>query len=275
MSRRILTVVLGAAAIACAAVPVAAGDGGGPSPGLAWGGSGIASPDGQIHYVAVQGRNETIVEAVGTRGSVRTYASLRGSYGIPYVTAGGQVGGLSRDGRRLVVASYPGPGDATLFAVLKTGTLAVARRFRLPGSWAYDALSPDGRTLYLIQYFQGRSTQRYLVRAYDLARGRLYRQVVSDRREAGTMTGFPLTRTTSADGDWVYTLYVKGNGSAFVHALDAADRKAVCVDLPWRKLDTSKPVGLWLSRDGWTLHVRQIAAGRRAAIDIRTWKVTP
>jgi hypothetical protein len=45
------------------------------------------------------------------------------------------------------------------------------------------------------------------------------------------MTGQPLTRTTSADGNWVYTLYDGASGVPFVHALSTVDKYTVCIDL--------------------------------------------
>ena len=46
------------------------------------------------------------------------------------------------------------------------------------------------------------------------------------------MAGTPMTRTTSADGRWVYTLYQKPSGEPFVHALDTVGGAAYCIDLP-------------------------------------------
>ena len=48
------------------------------------------------------------------------------------------------------------------------------------------------------------------------------------------MNGAPWARARSANGAWAYTFYAKPNGTAFVHALDTARRRAYCVDLPWR-----------------------------------------
>jgi hypothetical protein len=46
------------------------------------------------------------------------------------------------------------------------------------------------------------------------------------------MTGYAVTRATSADGRWVYTLYQKPEGEPFVHALDTVAATAHCIDLP-------------------------------------------
>ena len=45
------------------------------------------------------------------------------------------------------------------------------------------------------------------------------------------MRGSPVTRTTSADGRWAYTLYDGGGKTPFVHALDTRGRTARCIDL--------------------------------------------
>jgi hypothetical protein len=46
------------------------------------------------------------------------------------------------------------------------------------------------------------------------------------------MRGSPITRTTSRDGRWAYTLYDGAGGTPFVHALDTSRRQARCIDLP-------------------------------------------
>jgi hypothetical protein len=46
------------------------------------------------------------------------------------------------------------------------------------------------------------------------------------------MAGLPLSRASSPDGRWAYTLYDADGGEPFVHALDTVGRTAVCIDLP-------------------------------------------
>ena len=45
------------------------------------------------------------------------------------------------------------------------------------------------------------------------------------------MRGVPLTRVTSPDGRYAYTLY-GGGDKPFVHALDTRSRSAACIDIP-------------------------------------------
>ena len=51
------------------------------------------------------------------------------------------------------------------------------------------------------------------------------------------MDGYPLTRVTSADGRWVYTLYQNGGvgGYPFIHALDTVRGVAHCIGVPLRR----------------------------------------
>lgn len=65
------------------------------------------------------------------------------------------------------------------------------------------------------------------------------------------MAGSAMTRTTSADGRWVYTLYEKPTGEGFIHALDTVGGVAHCIDLP--KNRGLFNVGLSLRDGGRTL----------------------
>ena len=64
--------------------------------------------------------------------------------------------------------------------------------------------------------------------------GRLLAAPVTDKRESETdMQGAPISRVTSQDGSWAYTLY-GGSDKIFIHALDTMHAGAVCIDLPWK-----------------------------------------
>ena len=52
----------------------------------------------------------------------------------------------------------------TTFAVVDTRRLAVRRHLALRGDFSFDAISPDGRTMYLIEY-SARDLNNYAVRA--------------------------------------------------------------------------------------------------------------
>lgn len=206
----------------------------GPALGSLQGGSGVLSPDGSLRYLALGAGTHTALEAVSTKdGSVVRSADLTGSWGIPAISLDGANGGLSHAGRTLVVGTT-GFGQSTSFLVLDARTLRVKGSVDLRGVFGFDALSPDARTLYLVQTLSPSDTSRYVVRAYDLGAGRLLPGRVADRTErSSVMTGYPETRTTSSDGRWVFTLYQNPGGSPFVHALDTVRGVAHCVVLPF------------------------------------------
>lgn len=234
---------------ATAALAAAIGTGLASGAGIASGFSqdGIASPSGAVRYETVQRGATTVVQAVRNQdSSILRAITLNGVYGIPAVTLGGTPGGLSRDGARLIVETAP-YRTWTRFTVLATATMKLEESFRLRGTWAYDALSPDGTTVYLIQVQAG---VHYFVRAYDLTLGRLVPGAIADRTETGPMTGYPLSRVGSADGVWAYTLYMRPGANPFIHALNTRDRVAVCLDLSWPGTSDMSNVRLALSGDG-------------------------
>jgi hypothetical protein len=223
-----------AALVALAAFPATA-----KADGIAFAGTenartGAASPNGGAHYVTLSLPKQTVVTKVGADGAIFSYTSLSGQWGIPIVAFDGSTAGLSHDGKTLVLAQPPIGQMRKLskFAVLFTPTLrAEPRIVALRGSWSYDALSPDGKTLYLIEHVNRQDVSQYRVRAYDLESNRLLPKPIRDPKTGEVMHGSPVTRATSADGRWVYTLY-QAEGHSFVHALDTVNRKAACIDLP-------------------------------------------
>jgi hypothetical protein len=237
MRKIALTLLAGLVAAALTAVSAAAD--GGPSPGVSFGWNGILAPGHEVRYVAVPSGRNTIVEAINVLGGrVLRWTSIRGSYGVPQVAWDGSMGGLTRDGKMLALASYaaiPGTGARTQLVVLRTRTLRVVDRVTLRGSFSFDAISPDASTLYLIQYTSAQDSTRYRVRAYDLTKGELVPGAIVDRREPDeVMAGGPVTRVTTGDGRWAYTLYARQGQAPFVHALDTVKREAYCIDLPLR-----------------------------------------
>jgi|RhiMetdeSRZDD1v2_1073273.scaffolds.fasta_scaffold67185_1 hypothetical protein len=236
MTTRVRLALIGFALTAMLVVSGAAfGDKGGPSAGVELGGAGIAAVDGTLRYVARSNAGLTTVTAYDRDGqSVRHGVAGRGVLGIPRVAFDGTLDGLAHDGRSLVLAS-PGRVEGTSrFAVISTPSLELRRMITLRGSWSFDALSPDGRKLYLVEYAStGRPT--YRVRSYDLVRGTLLREAVIDPRRGGrAMTGLPVTRAFGPGGVWAYTLYQKPGGFPFVHALDTVRGQALCIELPWK-----------------------------------------
>jgi len=230
------TLVIATALAAVAAIPATARADGLPIlGGIDVGPSGVTAPGLQARYVTVKTGNDTLVARTRRDGGqILKSRRLAGQFTIPAVAYDGTPAGISADGRTLVLirprVSFP--QRHTRLRVLGTGALKVERELNLSGDFSFDALSPDGQRIYLIQYTSKVDPTRYRVRAYDVASDHLLPGAIVDPREPDErMRGNPLTRATSDDGRWAYTLY-DGNGShPFVHALDTQAGTAACIDL--------------------------------------------
>jgi hypothetical protein len=196
----------------------------------------VTAPGGAVNFVALAaGARHTVVERVRRGdGVVERYRTISGSFGVPGAAYDSSTTGLSADGRTVVLAenSFTYPPKSTGLAVLDGVRLRTRARVSLPGYFGVDAISPDGRWLYLIHYKDASGTH-YEVRAYDLQRRQLLDKPVVDPREPDEkMQGQPVTRLMSPDSRWAYTLYARGDEKPFIHALDTQNRTAACIDLP-------------------------------------------
>ena len=91
------------------------------------------------------------------------------------------------------------------------------------------------------------------------------------------MRGMPVTRTTSPDGRWAFTLYDNLGEQPFIHALDTVGRTARCIDLAgltgFAGLYELQPGAVARRRDA----LGRPPAGRTAplaVVDTKTWQVT-
>ena len=250
--RSLLTAALSfAVCVGAASEAAAKGVGTMPAPG------GVTVPGGDDRYIAISPRipRATTVVARVKRdgGKLSRWWHLRGTWFVPAVAYDLSPGGLSADEGTLVLQrfnrTYPPPSSR--FAILDTersfewrrpGRPPRFRRFfdhvDLRGDYSFDAISPDGSTVYLIHRYLPPSSGRayianYEVRALDVESGELLPQPIVDPEEPDErMQGLPITRAASPDGRWAYTLYDGDGDEPFIHALDTVGRRAACIDLP-------------------------------------------
>lgn len=287
MSRR-LWIVVGAliALIATAGSPSGAAADGLPLPiDGATDGAGITSLDGSARYATVTTVNRGTARTVLMRidpdsGAIKDVRHRSGTWSIPLVAYDGTTSGLSADGARLALIEprMAFPRRTTRFAIVDTERLSVQETVTLDGDFSFDALSPNGRLMYLIHYLDPRDPSAYEVRAFNLERGELLADPIVDEDAAPvTMGGYPQTRAVSPDGRWSYTLYAAnaGHRAPFIHALDTKTGDAACIDLDPGVVDPRK---LWRmelvpSADGATLEVVDRAAPV-AHVDLGTYEVS-
>jgi hypothetical protein len=194
----------------------------------------VSAPGSKLAYVTRRaGRDTKLVETFsGGLGVVRR-ARLAGRFSVPVVANDGSPSGLSADGQTLVLTKPRRAlrGGTTTLAVVDVRRLRIRRVLNLHGNFGFDAISPDGRTMFLIRYADPRDPTQYSVRAYDLgARRMLPGRIVDPSEPDEDMSGLPMTRAMGLDGRWAYTLY-DGTEHPFIHALDTDRREAVCIDM--------------------------------------------
>ena len=260
------------AAALCAA-PAALADG--PVSGAYQNGDGVLVGASRIVAIGIYDGDRTMLTRISARnGSVEAAVPLVGAWGIP-ATVPNAPEGISADRRTLVLgdATFAYPRTRSGFLLVDPKTLQVAHGITLGGDFAYDAISPNGKRLYLIQHLSN-DQSKYVVRAFDVPTLRLLPGRIADRtQKSWIMQGYPVDRVASADGRWVYTLYGNPGGFPFVHMLDTVKGVAHCVGLPWRGSDTA-PYNMRLSLAGTTLRVHWRSGRPWQRVDTRTYAVT-
>jgi hypothetical protein len=242
--------------------------------------TGVTTPGEDARLVTIPAAGSTIVARVARDGGqVLRWRSLRGNYTVPAVALDGSASGLSADGTTLALIRPRGrfPQRRTSLMILNAKSLQPQRRATVPaghltlrGDFSFDAISPDGGLLYLVQYLSRRDPTSYAVRAYDVRAERLLQAPIVDPREPDEqMGGFPITRSYSPDRRWAYTLY-DGRQHPFIHALDTVGRTAACIDLD--ALTGRRDLMDLRLRLGETLDVVD-RSGPVASVDMRTFRV--
>lgn len=160
--------------------------------------------------------------------------SLDGTWRFPTIGEDPTLVGLSGDASTqvLVDASAGGPtASISRFAVVPASLDRKAPVISLTGHFEYDAISTDGRKLYVVEHLAGPPAGHYQVRQVDVASGALQPGAVADKTNVSeAMAGWPLGQLRLPGGR-VLTLY-RGTEHPFIHALDTVQAFAVCTDLP-------------------------------------------
>ncbi|HST19277.1 MAG TPA: hypothetical protein VLK36_16675 [Gaiellaceae bacterium] len=273
MRRNLIAVA--ALASSLVAAPLASADGL-PVLGVDDGSSGVAAPAGASRYVTIPTGNGTLVERIRRAGGqVLATHLVAGEYTIPAVAYDGSAGGLSGDRHTLVLIEprRAFPRARTRLLVLDAPSLRVRAHVDLAGDFSFDAVSPNGARIYLIDYVAPQDPTRYTVRSYSVPALRLEPAPIVDPRSPGEkMRGNPVSRAAGPGGRWAYTLYDGAGGTPFVHALDTVHARARCIDLDG--LDPSI-VGRLRLRTGDGGRAVEVLDGRRELIrlDTRTFAV--
>ena len=209
------------------------------------------------HYYAV--RSGVLEDVDPHSGAILHTLPLARPYDVPQVAINGMPGGLSQNGRWLVLQTPGAPHLLVVDTSFSQRPVAVD----LAGAFDFDGISNDGERLYLLQYL---SANDYEVRFYNVRGGFLDPAVVIDKFDpTEPMTGRRLATVSSTDGTWQFTVYARARKGAFIHALQMGSPISLCLELPGSGWDTDPSVFRWslaLSPDGTRLYATNGALGK-------------
>lgn len=180
----------------------------------------------------------TLRELDPASGTQLRTLEIEGRWAMPS-SYGAAPTGFSTDGSWLVLAApqtqqRTGSGSTTVsaFAVIDTAHATLARTVVAPGDHTFDAISADGRSLYVVEHLG--SPAQYRVRVAGGGGAALsVAPIVDIKVAAPQMNGIYHSSVARAGGTWNYGLYFSPTKGAFIHALNTAQLYAQCIlDVP-------------------------------------------
>ena len=190
----------------------------------------------------------TLAEAVASADGASAYRVEGGPLLVRFDTARGVANGrwslpaggawrvvvVSPDGTHVVLTDGVIDSDhrpaTTRLIVWSSQSPDQPRLVERPGALQPEALSPDGRTVFLLDHH----STYYRVRILDLLTSELYDSIGRDKSPAEDMYGHAVHAVLSADGLVLSTLYRVADltQKPFVHVLYLAGSWSYCADLP-------------------------------------------
>lgn len=230
-----------------------------------------------LYYLAYVGGNTHLVASPTNGGTPRSLI-LGGDWYFPNSPGGAE--GLSHDGKTILLVNLlqKQRSTATTFLVVDPARMKVVRQLTPYANQGVpflltDGLSPDASRLFAVEYTNpvaGLASPCSAEHGYDLNPYRdISATIHTDAYRKGSM-GAPLTRATTPDGRWDYTLYREsGSGRLLIQVLDTVGSSVHCVYLP--KGHAVNPA-LSLSDDDRTLAVS--SGGPWLDVAVGSWKIT-
>jgi hypothetical protein len=221
-------------------------------------------------------KGHTTVRATDpTTGQTLRETQLKGHYELPIVSLERTPIGLSPNGRWLTLAETSAKGGAETqgqFAILDTAFEEQPTIIQLKGQFSFDAISDDGGSLYLTEHAP-EDASKYQVRLYHVRKGMLDERVIVDKRNVLVMQGVRHAALPSPDGRWMFTMYLNEQHGPFIHALNATEQYALCINLPRDGMDDAGKQLRWslaLAPKGDKLYAVNGALGLVAELDTIT-----
>ena len=231
---------------------------------------GVLSPGKDRIVRRAKDGGDTILEAIDLGGRATPKLRLAGDYGFPN-TYGAAPSGFSPNGAWLVLVSRD--ETESRFQVVDVARWALGPLVTLGTRFTFDAIHNDGTAMYLVEHPVAGGTS-YNVRLFDLRTRMLNPGIIFDKTSiaqydptVGLMDGTFHVAVAPKGGLWSYGLYMRPNGSPFVHALNVPGGYAQCiVDLEGKWTATSM-FSMAMTDDGGRLYVVDASNGSLSVID--------
>ena len=239
---------------------------------------GTPTSDWSTIYSTTWNDGRTTLQATNpTTGRPVRQMTIEGTYDLA---------GLTPSGSQLVLQYVPSRAEVetytkderwkSRFLVLDGSLSESPFSVALDGGLSFDAISPDGTALYLVEDLPALQPTEYRVRWYDIHRGALQPGAIADKSGSETISALRLSAVPSRNGTWLYSLYLDETKGPFVHALNLEQRVAVRVDLPAIDVADYEKQLLWalaMASDGTSLYAANGALGCVGAIDLAQLRV--
>ena len=227
---------------------------------------GTAAPDWSRYYTVSQLPGGARLMALNpASGTTLAQVTIPAGYTLPNIALQGPTAGISPNGQWLTLTSQDHASSGAITTSFLVGSSSLTGSFKtihVNGDFVFDALSNDGKSLYLIQKMT--DPNHYRVRLYDVSAGWLSPQVIADKREPNEpMNGIRGDSAADATGNYVYTVYIRQAGP-FIHALPLGQQFAWCIDLPSKAPNDMEKQFHWalaVSSDGGSVYATNASLG--------------
>ena len=192
---------------------------------------GILLPDRSAYWTVSSSGNTTVRALDPRNGSESIAFTVEGRWAPP-ATYGPAPSGISRNAKWMVLVAAKitseGAGVVNRFAVVDLANRRLDRIVTVPGDMSFDAVSDDGRNIYLVEHLV--PSPHYVVRVASFQGAGLADGVIGQIKtaEPEVMNGL-YHASVAVSGDWFLSLYSNPTRGPFIHALNTTQLYAQCI----------------------------------------------
>jgi hypothetical protein len=192
---------------------------------------GTLLPDRSRYWTVDTGDRTTVRGIDPATGADQVSFVLDGRWAVP-AAYGPAPSGLSGNGKWMALVAPPtkinGTGILNRFAVINLPQRRIDRIVNANGDVGFDALSDDGRNLYLVEHLV--PAPRYAVRVASFNGSGLAAGILGQIKtaEPEVMNGI-YHASVAVGGEWFLSLYSNPGRGPFIHALNTTQLYAQCI----------------------------------------------